>query len=619
MNTFAQSISNIFKGARKAFRTFPASIGCALAFAIIAAIRIHLDWAQQEPLNFLFNCLHWAFAIGAIFSLAATTAAQSRFNTRKASLAANLLGVVVAAITFLGLYLFGGTTLTGASYVTISALAATRASAAMLVFLIAFILLAGDPKNRPNFTSSLFMAHKSFFIALIYGLVILAGTTGVARALQFLIYREMSSKVYEYITTLAGFLTYSIFLGYFPDFRRESIDERREAAQKQPRFIEILFGSILVPIVLALTVVLLIWAGKTVFSHTQVPFVQLSGISAAYTLGGLWLYAMVAGHESWLAKLYRRIYPIASMVILVFEAWAVVTQLQSSWLKLTEYIFILIWVLAAVGDVLLLVLKNNAHRVIAIASCILAVFAVLPAVGYHALPVTVQVGRLENLLVAQGMLTDNALTPAVSEPAESVRAQITDAVDYLANARDAKLPDWFRQDLNETDVFQTTLGFEKTWVVSDEAYPKPSKYLGTSLSLSPQAIRIGDYTWAVNPNNEYGKDDGPAIATVEGSRGMYQIDWTVPYSNIPSLKILLDDRIILEQDLSDYADAISKKYPPGETEVIVAGLEDMSLQLETAEVRILLVFNYIEINADTTADTINYWFVLKDIYIRELP
>ena len=84
MNSFAQSASNIFKGALKAFLTFPASIGSALAFSVVTMIRIQLDWPQQEPFNFLFNCLHWAFALGAIFSLALIVAERSRISRPKA-------------------------------------------------------------------------------------------------------------------------------------------------------------------------------------------------------------------------------------------------------------------------------------------------------------------------------------------------------------------------------------------------------------------------------------------------------------------------------------------------------------------------------------------------------
>ncbi len=108
MNIFTRSISQISKGAVKAFQTFPAAIASALAFAIVTMIRIQLDWPQQEACNFLFNSLHWAFALGAVFSLAVITAAQSRSNQARAVLIANFLGIIAAGVTFLLLYMFGG-------------------------------------------------------------------------------------------------------------------------------------------------------------------------------------------------------------------------------------------------------------------------------------------------------------------------------------------------------------------------------------------------------------------------------------------------------------------------------------------------------------------------------
>ncbi|MPM13505.1 hypothetical protein SDC9_59862 [bioreactor metagenome] len=618
MNTITRSVSTIFKGALKAFRTFPASIGCAIAFAVVTLVRIQLDWPQQEAYNLLLNSLHWSFALGAIFSLAVITAEQSRLNRASAFLLANLLGVAAAAVTFLALYYFGGTQPAWANYTVVSSLAAARVGAVMLVSLIAFVILAGYPKDSSGFTPSFFMTHKAFFIALIYGAVIMLGASGVARAVQSLLYRDMSSKVYGYIGTLAGFLTFTIFIGYFPDFRKGADDAHREVAQKKPRFIEVLFVSIMIPIVLALTVVLLIWAGKTALGGMQASFVLLSAIAASYTIGGLWLQAMVSGHDSKLAGLYQRVYPIASLVILVFEAWAVINQLQNTGLKTTEYFFILIWIVAAAGAVLLLVVKSKAHQIIALLTCFLAVVSVMPVLGYQALPVTSQVTRLQNLLVSQNMLREGVITPATAEPEESVRVAITDATNYLAYAQDAKLPGWFDKTLAQSNVFKAKFGFEQTWAAGEGNGTTPGQYIGTYLYLPAGAVNISGYRWAVSFQNEYKNEQGSV--TVSGDRGTYTIDWTAPGGwTIPSLKLSLDDRVILEQSLKDYIDALSEKYPPGQSGSTAAALEDMSLRVETQEAAVLLVFSNVEFSVDTSSDTFNYWVVLKGLYLRENP
>src|SRR6056297_3440115 len=94
MDTIKSSMIKSFQGAANAFRNFPMSIASAVLFAIVTMVRIQLDWEAQEAYNFLFNCLHLAFAVGALFSLMTITAAKSRFGDRKSFYTANALGAL---------------------------------------------------------------------------------------------------------------------------------------------------------------------------------------------------------------------------------------------------------------------------------------------------------------------------------------------------------------------------------------------------------------------------------------------------------------------------------------------------------------------------------------------
>ena len=619
MNVLSRSISQIFQGAVKAFQTFPAAIGCALAFAIVTIIRIYLDWPQQEAFNFLFNCLHWSFAVGAILSLAITTAVKSRINNRNAFLIGNMLGLLVVAFTFILLYFFGQSADESSRYAVISGISQARAGVAMLIGMLAFIYLAGYPNDQSDFSKSFFMTHKAFFIALIYGLVIMSGASGVAGAVKALLYHGMSYKVYMYIGTFTGFMAFTIFLGYFPDFRKDQIDQHREVAQKQPRFMEVLFVYIMIPIVIALTFVLLIWAGRTVATGLWPSFIQLSGIATSYAIGGIWLHIMVTHHESTLAGLYRKFYPIAALVILAFEAWALFVQLGKSGLKMTEYTFSLLWIITVAAVILLIIIKADAHPKIVAITCIMALIYVLPIVGYYALPVTAQADRLEKLLVSQGMFVDGKIIPAnkTNLPEPALRESITDAVDYLANARDAKLPTWFDKNLRDNEVFISKLGFEQAWAKPQDVYGNGSgAYMGTSIYLPPEAINIKNYSWALNFQGDFQK--GKEYLTLIGDRGTYRIYWTLnTQDGIPTLRIVLNDKTILNHDLNDFIDQISKKFPPKQAEPYEASFKDMSMQLGNQDIDVLLVFSNVDINVDPQSDTINYWLNLNALYLNE--
>ncbi len=624
MNVIARSISQVLKGATRAFQTSPAAIASALAFAVVTMVRIQLDWPQQEAHNFLFNCLHWAFAFGAVFSLAATTLAQSRSGRPRAFLNANLLSAAAVAVTFLVLYLFGGTepAQAGTHFAVLSRLAASRAGAAILVSFIVFIVVAAYPEDQSDVARSFFMVHKAFFIALVYGLVIEAGTSGVVGAIQALLYRGMSSKVYMYLGTLSGFLAFTIFAGYFPDFRKGRVDPHREVAQTQPRFFEVLFGNILVPIMLVLTAVLLVWAGRTIVSGMGSSFMRVTGIATAYTIGGIWLHILVTHHDTGLARFYRRAFPIAALVILTFEAWALSIQLRQSGLKTEEYFFIVVWIVALVSAILLLVFGARAHKAIAGLVCAMAIFAVLPGAGYHALPVTAQVARLDALLASQGMLQDGRLSPAIVEPEPAVRESITDAITYLAYAKDAELPAWFDRRLGESDVFEARLGFEQTWPEPEVVVEgEPKRIMGIFMTLESGAVDISDYRWAVNLENaEVRGQERTGSVTIDGDRGSYRISWTWHVQTARQrLRIELDDRVILEEDMTAYIDRIIAAYPQDRAEPFAETFENMSLKLETPEVTALLVFKSVNINLDPSQDAANSWLELGTLYLREKP
>ncbi len=617
MGNIIQVISRVFKGAIKAFRRYPAVIANAAAFSIVTIIRIHLDWPQQEAYNFIFNCLHLSFALGAIFSLAVITAAQSRFNTKKSFIIANALGILATILTLILLYFFSGVypEYSAMRYQRVSVLATARVSAAIFVSFLLFNILAGYPKEQSDFSKAFFMIHKSFFIALLYGLVIMGGASGVAGAIQALLYKGLSSKIYGYIGTISGFLAFTIFIGYFPDFRKGIVDEQRETSQNQPRFIEVLFEYIMVPIMLALTLVLTLWVGKTILEGMRVPFVQLSSIASSYAIGGIWLHIMITHYKTGLAMFYKKIHSIAVILILAVEAWALVIQLQKFGLKTTEYFFVLIWIVALTAAILLMIKKGKAHNIIAIIVGILTIISVAPHIGYNSLPVTAQVNRLEGILKQEGMFKNHKIVPATKEPEQGVRESITDSVLYLSNLEDVKLPVWFDKDFRKNDVFKQNLGFEQTFPSHKGAIV--DEHMGTYLRLTQEAVDIRDYSWAINMQDSYGEEDH---VTVNGDKGTYKVCWKAnqPYG-VPNLKILLNDKTIVDMNMNEYIDKVLKRYPLGKANRRSATIEDMSMEFETPEIKGLLILNSIDINVDPRLDKISYWIYPGTLYIDEKP
>ncbi|MHC1717730.1 MAG: DUF4153 domain-containing protein [Acidaminococcaceae bacterium] len=619
MNSFARSIMQIAQGAGKAFTNFPTAIACAAAFTAVTMVRIYLDWPQQKDYVFLFNCLHWSLGFGAIFSTTAITAVQSRYNDKQAFVLANMVGIIAAVIAFGSLFIWGGRAPEVGQISTnvLSDLAEMRIVVAMFVSFLAFLIFAGSPKEEPDLAKSLFMTHKAFFISTIYGFVLWGGTSSVAAAIQALLYQGMSYNVYAYIAALIGFFTFTIYLGYFPDFRDTERSERRLVAEHQPRFIEILFGYIMVPIMLALTVVLLLWAVRIVTEGVWPSFMRLSGIAASYATSGIWLHMMLTDHEGKMSVFYRKYYPFAALVILGFEAWALVVQLGKYGLKTTEYYFGLTWIFAVVSVILLVLFRAAAHRKIIVLTAILAICSVLPAIGYNVLPIKAQTTRLEKMLVSQNMLIDGKLVPASSEPSEKIREGITDAVNFLAYSTDVKLPVWFEKNFANGEVFKSKFGFKQTWPKDDNFYGTMNRvYLNTSLYLSATPMDIKGYDWVLKPQKF--QEQGLPWGEIKGSKGTYKLTWTTnKQDGTPSLKVTMDGRLLLEESFKDYITKIEAAYPPVDSKSHAAGLSDMSVQLQTPEIKLMVVFGEVHINLNNRENKTNYNLNLDAIYLRE--
>lgn len=604
MSKIIRSISGVLSGAGRAAKAYPTTVGYATAFALVCILQIQFDLSKY---NFPLSCLLWALALGAFAGMTAVAAAQTYYESKNAPLASNLIALGVAIAAFAALYIAGG------SAGEVSERAAMRVLAAIFVSLVAFVMIAGRRSDETDFVRALFMAHKSYFIALLYGLVALAGASGVAGAVEGLIYPDMSNKVYGYITTLSGLLAFLLFVGYFPPLREGQAPERRERAQHKPLFIVVLFSYILIPIMLALTAVLLIWALLNLFGVTDSNFEQLAAVTAAYTIGGLWLHAMTSDDDSGVTRLYRSVYPIAALVILAFEAWAVIVRLMESGLKTTEYVFILIWVLAAVGSILLLTMRGErrveAHRSLAIVACVLAVIAVLPGMGYIDLPVTAQLVRLETLLEREGMLSGGKLTPAAVEPDAATRAAITDAVDFLAYS-DGSLPEWFDDSMSHGEVFREKFGFDKLWIYDDGSTSDEQYGRGLYLFAEPDAIPVSEYDWALSLAGRF------ADVVVTTNRGEYAFVWLNPDNGgSPMIRITLDGNIIIEQSLGEFIAQLSEKYPAGSEKSTIAQSELM-IRLESEEISALLTLSEVSITEHKNGER-SVWATPSQIFVKE--
>ena len=609
MNSLRLGIEKIFKGAARSFYRFPASIVSAIVISIVAIVKITMEWEVQESYNLLFDSIQIAFVLGAIFSMASVALDEIRSDKKKTFfLWANISGILLAIISFLLLYFFGGGVAEG-KVVYLSSIAMARVSVAIFASAVAFVYISSKAKSIDSFSDSFFISQKAFIVSAIYGLVIMAGVSGVLGAFQALVYRNMDMKIYEYLGVAVGFLTFTLFLGYFQSFREgEDIDEVNKL-KEQPKFIYVLFEYILMPIMIALTLVLLIWSVRVAFQGIDVSFNRLSGIASSYVIIGIWLHIMVSKHQTKLAYFYKKAYPFAGILILIFQAWALFVQINKFGLKTAEYSFLMIWIFASIAVLLLIFSKDKAYGNISIVAVVIAVIWVLPILGYQDITFNSQLNRLEKILIAEEILVDNKIIAKDEELEYIKRGQITDAVDFISYSQKTNTPNWFKKDLSDEKVFKDTFGFEKTYGV----YEEDEEYSSSNFRLNTDVIDISDYSLSLNIDLNEGIE---SIKSFKGEKGEYSIETKNNDKGIPNIEVKFEDKTIIQKDLEEYLSELFIKYPLEETREKELPFEDMNLILEGEDLSIMLVFNRIDIYSDKIQDITDYYINFQGIYVK---
>lgn len=605
MEKLRATIKKVFRGAAKSFYRFPAAIVSAIIISIVAVIRISMEWNVQRTYSLLFDSIQMAFVLGAVFSMAAVTLDEVTEGKEKSFFKlANILGLVVAGVSFLLLYFFGGKMGLNLS-MYLSSIAFARVSAGIFISAVAFIIIMSKSKFVGTFSDSFFITHRAFIISTTYGFVIMLGVSGVLGAFQALIYNGMDYRVYQYLGVAVAFLAYTMFLGYFPGFKENENEIEIRNKKEQPRFVFVLLDYIMLPIMMALTIVLLIWSARVMLKGVDVSFNALSGIASSYVMIGIWLHIMVAKHETKIAEFYRKSYVVAGILILLFQGWALFKQISQYGFQTTEYSFLMIWIFAGISVLLLAIMQGKAYRKIAVTAGVIAMIWVLPLVGYQDVTFNSQVNRLESLLISEELLVDDMIIAKDGETEHAKKAQITSAVDFISYSDNSNLPVWYKKDLNDYTIFQATFGFEKTY----RSEPNESDESSIDFQLMADTIDISDYSVSLNTDSH--EIDHYNVF------GDYQIIVSEEDKGIAKIIVKHGDEIIIEDDMSQYLSRLTGKFSPDEHDHVEASFEDMSMTLQGDGIEVLLVFNNVNIYNDKAQEKIDYYMSFYGIYVKQ--
>lgn len=609
-------------------RTFPASLAIATVYLIARIAFIAAPWDYQEEYRFFVSCMGYASSFGVMLGMAVV--AFNRRNGNKAThhRFTNAVVGVIAVLVFMAIGEFGGQMPDPERgfYDVVDRLAAARVMSATFIALLLFQLFVGLKTSAAqlrrrgalediDYAGAVYMVHRATFAAVIYALTIFLGVSGVLSAIRALLYQGMSYTVYEYVAVLSAYIAYVVFASYFLWIGEPEEPQVLAQYLEQPRFIRVLLERILLPIFAVLTIVLLLWAAKTMLADDPTQFMRLSEIATAYAFTGMWLYLMTDRSSVRYVEWYRRILPIATLVILAFQARSLFAQISLNGVKTTEYTFALTWLYTLIVALGYLWKKRSAHAYLMFVLSGVVIFAMLPTVGYEAFPARAQAKRAEAVLRAEGMLNGKRLTPADHPLSEDQEIIITDAVDFLSTARDWDRPVWLPSDIHRTEVFEQSFGFVQRWNKGEDLTRQERSIYLTRVDAP---IDVSEYEWALTTRSLYRGETW----RLNGEKANYEItrEGYNGKERPPKLTIWKGSSCVLEIDTAELIARLEAQYNTSASHRnFDVKMQDMMLVAENDVLKVLLLASDVNMNLyPQGSDYENYYWVEIDmLYIHE--
>lgn len=604
MNQFFQSVLNVFRGGLRAFLRYPASMVCALVIAAAASVRLALD--GDSEVEHLLICIQWAALLGGALGMTATALSSSRRKAGTWMAVGNGVALLVAAGLAVWLHL---------GYGALPALVTSRVVAGAVLGFLLFQLILSRQEMDIEYGEIWFVTLRSFFIAAIYTAVLLGGLSFIVFAVENLLLDNLDEKVYAHVAVWSLFAGYAFFLGYLPTFSPEDPGDRLETTRRHPVFIEVLLAYVVIPLFALMTLVLLIWSVRILALGEMPAFSRIAAIFSSYAVVGIGVAILTGRYRQLTAVWFRRLFPVAAIVFLAFETYAIVDEVSRNGLRTGSYVAILIGVYALLGAIILMLRPLELHRLTGWIAMVIVLVAVLPFVSYLDLPARSQGNRMAKVLERNQMLVQDRIRPAATALAAGDREDIIVAAEYFYyDAREAPKPAWLAASLDDMMQFETVFGFSPFDSGEGPAKPPVSKAL--YLTLPQGSSPITGYDLAVTLGELWGN---PPPVPIEGKQGVYAISLSgFTRNGTPRIHVEREGQPLPDPDLMTPLRALVDKYNDGTFDKQqVASYEDMLIPLETDGVRMLLVLQSVEVLVPTDGEPTDWFLAVAALYFGD--
>lgn len=188
----------------------------------------------------------------------------------------------------------------------------TSVRSGILVFIIcmSIIWIPSIKRDEFAFSRSFMVFVKAQFVAILFSLVLMLGLYAIVGAYSFLI-QTVDYTIYAHIGALTWFGFFTLyFLSLIPHFPTniESADDNYLRVAMVPRFLEILLSYIIIPIIIAYTLILLLYIIQNItgdFWNNSL----LEPLLVSYVVAGWFTLFLIDTLENKTVRLFKKLFP----------------------------------------------------------------------------------------------------------------------------------------------------------------------------------------------------------------------------------------------------------------------------------------------------------------------
>ena len=430
--------------------------------------------------------------------------------------------------------------------------------------------------KRISFPIYVLKIATTFFITILYSLVLYLGTISIVFALEQLFDLNVSYTLYTDIWIfIAGFFSVTFFLGNVP--AKDALFD----LTNYTKIYRYLFTIIVIPLLGIFTVILYAYFVKILIGG-ELPKGVIASLVLWYGLisGVILFFVQPLLESNLIARWFRRLYPFALMIPVGMMFYSLYLRIAQYGITPPRYYSVLagIWILGTL--VYTIAHKKFIPQMLVLYGMILLFISVVGPLDAYKMTMRDQSSRFTKLLTTVDMLDEDGMIKPNSSLSEDEQKEVLSYIHYAEDIECLTL----LKPVPKHYSYKTTkeiLGFEDdfSYDYSSREYYYYSYYFDAS-----SIIDITGYDRMTCLRND---DNAP-------SQYSSSIDNTTN-----TLSIYQDDVLLIDVDLKEWESKL-EKYKQSDKSIAT---QDAYLVAENEQVRLKLFLDYYEYTYNTATDT----------------